>query len=148
MYTCVADGTHQTSTYLLLTIIAYHSVAPRLLSWHIRNLRHVYDSLLHVGVCCKFLASQLLLKASKEMEIIVPHIAIRNFRPFSSFFWKFMGYLPSIPDLSPLTSRRRFEISVYRIKVLKRNVAESFRSVYLLFLCTLFIIYFFFIFTV
>jgi hypothetical protein len=32
-------------------------------------LQEGYDSLLHVGVCCQSLASQVLLKEPKEMQI-------------------------------------------------------------------------------
>ena len=70
MYTwfTVGDGKYQASRQCICP-----TVGPRFVPQHsekaVNCLQPESDSILHVSICCKLLASQTLLKGSKEMDI-------------------------------------------------------------------------------
>lgn len=69
--TWIADGTHQIPT-CYHTIICPTKQQRLCIGVEKNGVKCLYprgDILLHIGVCCKQLASQALLKMSKEMEI-------------------------------------------------------------------------------
>jgi hypothetical protein len=59
------------------------------------------ESLLHVGVCCISLASQVLLKESREKEITGSHTTNRTYHWVERYRWEVMDEPPNNPDLSP-----------------------------------------------
>jgi hypothetical protein len=66
------------------------------------------DSSLHVGICCKWLAIQVL-KGPKDAEITGLHIANRTCDWLRRYGWKVTENLPYNPDLllrDPRFSRR------------------------------------------
>jgi hypothetical protein len=77
----VADGTHQISVQSHLVLGHRPTMASSLV--HLRRTNRCQvsvawsDGLLHIRVCCKSLASQMLLAGSWETEITVPHTANR-----------------------------------------------------------------------
>jgi len=78
--TWIADGAHQTSTELT-TISAFvppwhQDLWPSVLVIRVNCLQPEGDSLLHVGDCCKPLASQVHIKVSKDRKHSVPHVCL------------------------------------------------------------------------
>jgi hypothetical protein len=57
--------------------------------------------LLHVGVCCKLLFSQVLIKGSKEIKVTVPHIANRTCDWLGHYGWEVMDHPPYSFDVIP-----------------------------------------------
>jgi len=80
----VAAGAHQTSSLSPLTFqhlshrgtkVCYSSIE----DMGVKCLYPGGDSLLHTGICCKSLVSQVLLKGSKEMVFTGPYTSNQTF---------------------------------------------------------------------
>jgi hypothetical protein len=58
------------------------------------------DSLPHVSVCCKSIASQVLLKEPEGIEITGPHAANRTWKWLWHYGCEVMNHAPYSPELA------------------------------------------------
>lgn len=67
-----ADGTRQSTKQSPLIFRIFCTMTPKLVHWRIINLLHLSIARrwqpVHVGVCCKSLASHVLFKGAKELK--------------------------------------------------------------------------------
>jgi len=87
--TWVAAGAHQTSTLSPLTFqhLPHHGTDACYSSTENMGIKCLWlggDGLLHTGICCKSFVSQVLLKGSKEMDLLGPIMPTRLLTGYSA----------------------------------------------------------------
>jgi hypothetical protein len=109
-------------------ILAYKESAPRVCS-------HQVTACFTSASVANCLPASYFVRRPKNWKSLYP-ILPSGFVTCSSYFWKLVGHLPSIPDLTPADFSKQIRNKRISNKSLKRVAAEPFRSAYLRFLCT------------